>query len=327
MPRPRPSHRNMHSGISFLAVVTALLAPALLLAQEPAPATPPAIAPPSTPLTTTPGSNVTPAAAKAPLIWPTEIEDGGFSVDVSYWVPLNAHPSIRAGAASTDTNPPFLDFPGKEKGIPEITVSVPAGKGNSIRVSYFRGKGSGNTTLGSATDLFTVGYSTGDYLNTTYTIDNLRASWDFLSYTFLASHIRVKTLWEVQYTSIYSDTIAPLKTAVTNSDGTVNNWEGNGTKRVILPTLGAGFEQALGNHFRWEVEGSGFGIPHRAGTYNGEGALSLRVGHVEASVGAKTFYVKTSAKGDYDYREQLNGGFVRLRWYLERSRPEGTKQP
>ena len=249
----------MHSGLSFLAVLmTATLAPSLLVAQEPAttpapapattpaaaPATtttPPAIAPPSTPLTAVPASNVTPGQAKPPLVWPTEIEDGGFSVDVSYWIPLNAHPSIRAGGASTDSNPPFLDFPGKEKGIPEITVSVPAGKGNSIRVSYFRGKGSGNTTLGSATDLFSVGYSTGDYLTTTYTIDNLRASWDFLSYTFLDSHIRVKTLWEVQYTSVYADTIAPLKTAVTNSDGTVNNWEGNGTKQADFTDARSGF--------------------------------------------------------------------------------------
>ena len=55
-----------------------------------------------------------------------------------------------------------------------FTFSVPAGKQNSLRISYFRVTGSGDTVAASDLALFSVGYTAGDFLTTKYKLQNVK---------------------------------------------------------------------------------------------------------------------------------------------------------
>ena len=92
-------------------------------------------------------------------------------------------------------------------------ISIPAGHQNKLRLSYFRNQATGNTTTQSL-EIFNLGYSQGNYLAARYTLQKAKLSCYYLSYAFRprsSSKLRFKTLYEVQFTSIYSQIDAPLK--------------------------------------------------------------------------------------------------------------------
>lgn len=244
------------------------------------------------------------------------IEGGGFSAQVSYWL-TSSEPLLRGGkqnSAPTGQSPNF-DLPGKGKAALAAMVSIPAGKENSLRISAFRAQGTGNTTATENLALFATGYNTGDYLAAAYKIENVKVSWDYLSYTYAASGLRVKTLWEAQLTSVYGRVDAPFKEIVTDSSGNSNFNIAEGTKNVILPSFGLGLEQAPSKAFRWEARASGFGLPGRSYVWNAEAAAVVRMGKFELLGGGRAFSVKTSVKDDAYYKQTLYGPYVGLRWY------------
>jgi len=244
------------------------------------------------------------------------IEGGGFSAQVGYWL-TSSEPLLRGGTASAVPAgySPNFDLPGKGKAALAAMVSLPAGKENTLRISAFRAQGTGNTTATENMALFATGFNTGDYLAAAYKIEHVKVSWDFLSYTYAASGLRVKTLWEAQLTSVHGRVAAPFKEVTTDSSGNTNFNIGEGTKTVILPSFGLGLEQAPSKAFRWEARASGFALPGRSYVWNGEAAAVVRLGKFELLGGGRAFSVKTSRKDDAFFKQTLYGPYVGLRFY------------
>lgn len=235
------------------------------------------------------------------------IEDGGVSLQLYYWGAMQ-RPKVLKGAKSAVTDPANLDFPGKTHGAYGVMFSVPAGKQNSLRISYFRTDGTGNTTTPTALGLFGIGYNAGDVIYTKYKMQSVKASWDFLSYTF-HNNVRFKTLWGGQVAWFDTNTEAPARTDIDTF--------ATGKKLLVYPSLGVGFEQAVSSHFRWETYASGFAIPHRGTMGDVEGSVALRLGKFEMLGGYKHFSVKTSPKDEFYFKQTLSGPYVGLRWYFE----------
>ncbi|HZT29125.1 MAG TPA: hypothetical protein VFA33_04530 [Bryobacteraceae bacterium] len=242
--------------------------------------------------------------------------DGVFSVGVYYWL-TSAPPDLRGGHASFAPNPANFDFPGNSKYSPAAEVSIPAGRENTLRFSYFRTLGRGDTTATGPLTLFGTDFSQGDYLVTRYNIQNFKISFDYLSFPFplSGSRLRVKTLWEVQYTGMQSSIDAPLKPLLTDSSGNVISNTAAGSKWFIYPTLGMGIEYSVSRNFRLEARASGFMVPSHATIWDTEGSAGYRMGRVEALVGAKAFHFKTSIQADQYYKATLSGVYAGLRWY------------
>lgn len=298
----------------FLSLLAALPGGAQQPAPQQAPPPPAVPAPPKGPVT---GPSAPPTAPEAAPVKksgdPYTIEDGGFSVQLNYWL-TQSEPILRGGKATTVRAPesPDFDFPGKGKPTPEVMISFPAGREHTMRISYLRTQSSGDATAPRDLALFSVGYKQGDRLAARYRLEHAKASWDYLSYTFAASQIRVKTLWEVQYAAIKTTIDAPIR-AATSTDAVF----AEGNKYVILPALGLGLEQAVGKRFRWEAKGSGFGLPKRSGIWNAEASAVVNMRRFELLVGAKALWIKTSPKDDSFFKQTHWGPYVGLRWYFE----------
>ncbi len=242
--------------------------------------------------------------------------DGAPSVALFYWY-TPSRPAMRTGKAAIDNASANLTFPRKDIYAPGVMLSLPAGGLHTLRASYFRTRGQGNTNAGENLAIFGVGYAPGDYLSVGYTLENAKLSLDFLSWPFpvhASQRFRIKTLWELQYTSISTRLDAPLKpTKDENGDPIFN--DGRGKNWFIYPTLGMGVQHLVTKHFRWEAQGSGFGLPGRAAIWDADAHLAYRQGKVEVMVGAKAFHFKTSPKQELYLRNTMSGAYVGLRWY------------
>ena len=235
---------------------------------------------------------------------------GGFSIQPYYWL-TRGNPVLRAGAAYTGTVSGNLNFPGNVKHTPGVILSFPAGKGSTLRASFFRTQGSGSTTAAQDLNLFGTPFSKGDLLSTAYTIYNVKASWDYLTYPF-RPNLRLKTLWEVQYSDI-SSRIDALNDPNASAGGAIT---AKGSRKVIWPTFGLGLENTVSRHFRWEVKGSAFGVPHHALIWDTEATLAFRFGPFEILGGEKAYHVKTSPQNAEFLSTTLWGGYAGVRWYL-----------
>src|SRR5258708_22572864 len=68
-----------------------------------------------------------------------------WSIGVFYWRPDRA-PILRGGASSTNPPAQALDFPGKPRETPGVTLWFPTGHSNRVEVSAFETRGSGSLT-------------------------------------------------------------------------------------------------------------------------------------------------------------------------------------
>lgn len=306
--------KNFRSGIRLQFALWATFA-LPCLAQQPVPnANPPAQ--PADQSTQQGAANIQPQpkAQQPPPQEPYIIEDGGLSIEPIYWL-NRAQPSLSGGAAATSFE--GLAYPGHAKAALGGELGIPAGRSNTLRFSYFRVQGNANSTLTQDASLFSEGYTAGDYLTSSYTIQIAKISWDYLGYTWYkrSGKIRLKTLYEAQFVTVSTNIDAPLKPVTTDSSGNTNDNTAHGSKNLIYPTLGVEFEQALGHHFRWEVKGSGFGIPHRGDIWDAQADLALHVGQVEILAGGKAFHFKTSPQSEQYFTDTLSGAFVGIRYY------------
>ena len=157
------------------------------------------------------------------------------SIELFYWL-TRATPVLRGGKADLNTVPGSLDFPGRSKYSPGGVISIPAGRGNALRISYFQTIGTGNTTAATDLNLFSTSYSQGDYLATQYKLRNVKISYDFVYPTPLGdSNWRFRTLWEVQYTSVKTTIDAPLKPISVDSSRNPDIEHRYGRPMVHLP--------------------------------------------------------------------------------------------
>ncbi len=254
---------------------------------------------------------------------PTEpyiIEDGGFSIEPIYWL-NRAQPLLRGGAQATEFG--GVEYPGNANPSIGGEISVPMGRSDTLRLSYFRVQGNADTSVAEAASVFSESYNPGDYIVANYLIQSAKLSWDYLSYTWYkpSGKLRLKTLYEAQFVSVSSNFAAPLKAVTSDSSGNTDYNSTTGSKDLIYPSLGAELEQALGHHFRWEVKASGFGIPHHADIWDAQGDIVLRVHNFEISAGERAFHFKTSPQADEYFVDTLSGAYVGLRYYWG-ARPE-----
>ena len=283
--------------------------------QQPAPGENQASA--ATDTTAQPQSIASQPSQKPPRTEPYIIEDGGLSIEPMYWL-NKAQPTLRGGASATSFG--SIDYPGTANPSIGGQVSIPAGRSNTLRLSYFRVQGHSNTTVTQTASIFGETYDPGDYIVANYTLQSAKLSWDYLSYTWdkRPGKIRLKTLYEVQFVTIGSNFYAPYKPVTTDSSGNTDTNSASGSKNLIYPTFGAELTQMIGRHFRWELKGSGFGVPHHGVIWDAEGSLVLRAGPVDLFVGEKAYHFKTSPQADEYFINTLSGVYVGARYYWGR---------
>jgi hypothetical protein len=226
---------------------------------------------------------------------------------------------LRGGLAAANAGTyESVAYPGHSDYALGGEMGIPTGHSNTLRFSYFRVLGNANTTLTASPTIFSEGYSTGDYLQEHYNLQSAKISWDYLSYTWRRKpgNIHFKTLYEVQFATISTDIAAPFKPVTTDSSGNIDDNTAHGSKNLFMPTLGGELEQSLGGRFRWEIKGSGMGIPHHSVVWDAQADIALRLQSFELIAGEKAFHFKTSPKADEYFTDTLNGVFVGIRYYL-----------
>jgi hypothetical protein len=294
--------------LSFLMIVGLISGP--LRAQDsppPQPTTPPATQPAAA--SSQPVVIPSPPRVKDPYV----LDDGGLYIEPLYWL-NKAQPTLRSGKAAT--SPADFDYNGNAKAGFGAEIGFPAGRSNTLRVSYFRIQGNAGVTLAQDANIFGEAYTAGEFINATYKIQAVKLSWDYLSYSWHkpSTVIRLKTLYEVQYVNTGTNTAAPFFSATTDASGNVDTGTASGTKSVVLPTLGMAIGSTLGKYFRWDLRGSGFGLPHHGNIGDAQGSIAVRLGRVELIAGEHFFHFKTSPKSDMYITDTLQGVFAGLRF-------------
>lgn len=249
-----------------------------------------------------------------------DTSDGHTSVKVFYWY-TQTHPAMFTGKGADSNVDSTTTFPGTTKPTPGVEISFPAGKNNTIRLSYFRTQGSGDTVAGTppagkGTVIWGSNFNPGDLLANSFTLQSAKISLDYLSWPFPLNNrrFRVKTLWEVQYINIRSGVSAPFA-PTTDTAGNAIQTSGTGSNWFIWPSLGMGVEIMASKHFRFEAKGSGFAIPHHSTIWDTEGFFAYRTGQFEIDFGGKAFHFKTSPKQPEYLRATMPGAYVGIRWY------------
>lgn len=305
-----------HSSVFLRTVIfAALLTPCF--GQQPTPNQAPANQPAPQPAQTSSAPQQAASQSSPPPPEPYVLEDGGLSIEPIYWF-NHAQPSLMGGMQA----PAYgnLSYPGDGKYAWGGELSMPAGRSNTLRFSYFRVQGNANSTLTQDSTVLGQAFNAGDYINASYTIQNAKLSWDYLGYTWNKpwGKIRLKELYEVQFVTISTTAFAPFVPVSTDASGNTNYNTASGSKNIIYPTLGLELEQAIGHHFRWEIKGSGFGVPHHADIWGAEASIAFRIASVEILGGEKAYHFKTSPQADAYFADTLSGAYVGVRYYWGR---------
>jgi len=286
--------------------------------QEKQPAGPPP------PITIRPQQQPPPPLPKVPDV--RQPGETGISIGVMGWFPVQA-PTIDKGRQADWIEPTRTRLAGKPKYSPEGDIGVAVGLHNALRFSYFQDRASGNlTTGGNDLRIWDVVYPGRSLLATDYKLQAAKISFDYLTwpYPVESRKFRLKTLWQVQYLNIKTSLNAPLLPVTDSSGNPIVDSSGNpldyhsqGSKTVVLPTLGIGLAEYVNRHVRLEVNGSGFAIPHHSTIWDGDASANFRYGHWELRVGAKAFHFKTSTQSDFFLKNTMASGFVGVRWYSQ----------
>jgi hypothetical protein len=242
----------------------------------------------------------------------------GLSIEPIYWF-VRGTPVLRGGAADTNTDPGNLDFTGKLNRSPGARVSIPVSKNATIRFSYFKANSfTGVTSAPTNLNLFGQAVTSGDLLTTVADLEGFKLSYDYLTYFWKgrSSELRLKTLYEIQRISVNSevdDFVVDTTGALININPII------ASQSVFLPTFGLGLEHTLSRHFRWEVRGSGFGLPHHGDIGDAEAQIAFRVSHFEVLGGGRWLHFKTSPKAAQYFVENMYGPYVSLRYYWKKN--------
>jgi hypothetical protein len=295
---------NIRHRTLFLFLLPVVCAP--LRAQQQQPQEPPG-APPTSPASERPQ----PPPQPPPVPEVPRQDENTISLEVDGWAPTG-HPVFNNGLQTTN-NPgtsSYAPLGGKTKFNFGGVARVPAGKHNTIRVTYFQTGTDSAYTAPASTNLWGTGLNQGDYIDTNYRLKSVNVSFDFLTWPYppVRRRFRLKTLWQAQYVSVESGFTAPLSTASPDT--------GSGSKSIILPALGLGVSYYLSDNVRLEADASGFDIPHHDAVANADADLAYKFGHLELRAGARLFYFKTSPQADFYMKGRLDGAFVGLRLYL-----------
>lgn len=239
----------------------------------------------------------------------------GYFVGIMGWLPFGA-PIVDKGHGSSWSGLSYFHLPGKPKIMPSAEIGLALGLHNSLTLSYFSTKASGNTTAPTPLVLFNQSYTKGDLLATTDKIQDLKLSFAYLTwpYPVESRHFRLRTLWQVRYLWVKSNYDAPVRSATPDSTGFLQSYAATGSKQLLSPTLGLELTEYASRNFRIELSVAGFDVPHHFAVGDADVLAAYRIGSLEIRVGAKGLYYKTSPQADFYFRGKLVGAFVGVRW-------------
>jgi hypothetical protein len=289
--------------------------------QQPPPTQPPPPAQPTPPPATVPGTpsvpkptvQLPPTVPQATPTPPQERDTGGdaFSIMPFYWY-NNDQPIMRGGSSDTTFLPGNLNYTGNKKYTYGAVITIPTGRENSFEFTYWRKQGYGTSVLGSTDtyNFFGNNFAAGDSVLTRYTVQNLKLSWNYLTYPYPSNSakFRIKTLYEIQYVGIGTTFDAPADPDAVPTSG---------NKDIIFPTFGVGLEYHPARHFRLEMKASGFGIVHHADIWDVQASAVARYGRFEFLLSYKGYHYKTSPQGDQYFTETLLGPMVGIRYMFK----------
>jgi hypothetical protein len=239
-------------------------------------------------------------------------------IGVIGWLPVG-NVYVDKGKQATFTAPSYLQFPGTSKGQPGGEIGVAAGLHNTLRFTYMFSKAGGTSIAPTDVVYFGQTYNKGDELSTSYKMSNFKVSYEYLTWPYPVEgrHFRLKTLWQMQYITFRSNYDAPIKSSTPDSAGNLFSYAANGSKSYFTPTFGIGLHEYATRNFRFELNGSGFGIPHRFNLVDGDASVAYRISKVELRGGVRALHFHSSAKSDYYFRGTLSGAYVGVRYYFE----------
>jgi hypothetical protein len=285
--------------------------------QNPAPTQPAAAQPSGGPIV-----NAAPALPKYPDVrLPGEY---GFFIGFNAWLPQQ-QPVFDKGRNAGYVANSRIVMQGTPKFADGGEFGLALGLHNMLRFSYFQSRASGDFTAPVDTVVFNNQiYGAGTLVSTNYLLQNVKLSFDYLTwpYPVESRRFRLKTLWQLQYTSAKAGFDAPLLPLVDANGNPLIDAAGNpisyaasATKWFIIPTFGLSATEYITPHIRFEASADGFSIPHHSTLYEGESTINLRVSHFEVRGGAKLFHFSTSASQDFYMRGTLGSVFFGVRWY------------
>jgi len=313
--------------------------------QTPPPASPATVQPPQTPQTppattpTTPSDQplqpATPGQPRTGIRQPPpplpKIPDirqpgeTGWWIGVSGWFPTET-PTIDKGRGATFTQPSFAKFQGKPKVSEGVEAGIAVGLHNALRFSYFESRASGTFTNTNDLVLWGQLYTAGNLVSTDYRVQNFKLSFEYLTFPYPVESrkFRLKTLYQLQYTTVRTGFDLPLLPLVDSTGAPLVDASGNplsyaadGTRSIILPTFGLGVAKYVTRNFRLEADATGFAIPHHSTIWDADASANFRIGHFEVRAGAKAYHYKSTTQQDFYVRGTMASAFVGLRWYSD----------
>lgn len=248
----------------------------------------------------------------------------GFYIGIDGWLPQQ-QPTFNKGRNSGVTNNSYITMQGTPKLAQGAEFGLALGLHNMLRLSYFQARASGDYTAPVDTTVFDgQTYGAGTLVSTDYLIQNIKLSFDYLTwpYPVESRRFRLKTLWQVQYVSARAGFDAPQLPLVdangnplVDASGNPISYAASESKWFILPTFGLSATEYLTPRIRLEASADGFAIPRHSTLYEGESTINLRVSHFEIRGGAKLFRFKTSTSQDFYMKGTLGSVFFGVRWY------------
>ena len=249
----------------------------------------------------------------------------GWYIGIDGWLPTQ-QPTFDKGRQAGFIGNGHIVMQGQPKIADGAEFGIALGLHNMLRASYFTTRAAGDFTPTVDTGVFGgQGYAAGTLVSTSYQLRNFKLSFDYLTwpYPVESRRFRLKTLWQLQYTSVKAAFDAPqlpLTDANGNplidlSTGNPVTYAASSSKWFMLPTFGASATEYFTHNIRFEASADGFAIPHHSTLYEGESTLNIRVSHIELRGGAKLFHYKTSTNSDFYLRGNLASVFFGIRWY------------
>jgi len=250
--------------------------------------------------------------------------ESGFWIDIEGWIPKE-QPFVNGGNKSTVAgSSTFITLQGKPKAAERLEVGAAVGLHNTLKLNYTDMRASGDFTTPVDVTAWAQTYTAGTYVSTNYHLQNFNLSYEYLTWPYPVGSrkIRLKTLWQVQFTNISSEFDSPLDyydsngNLILDSSGNPINLSAGRSKHIISPLFGLGISYYPSRHFRFEASGAGFGLPHRWETWNADASINMRVtSHFEIRAGARGYGFKTSTNADYYLKGNYLSAFVGVRWY------------
>ncbi len=292
-------------------------------APKPSPVAPPEAAADQAAPSTGPTISAAPELPKYPDVrMPGET---GWSAGLIIWEPRE-HPIFNRGSASTFPQASLVTMQGTPNYSEGAEFGVALGLHNALRVSWFTARAAGDFTNATDLTLLNQTYTAGTYISTNYKVQNLKLSFEYLSwpYPVESRRFRLLTLWQLQYTSVTAAFDAPTLPLVDSSgnllvdaNGNPISYAGQETKWFIAPTLGLGAREYITKNLRLEMNASGFAVPHHWTIWDTDASLNYRIGHIEIRAGVKGFHYKTSTGADFFLHNTMISPVLAVRWYSD----------